>query len=240
MSQSITILPLHVFDAVNLRDPRWRSTELARRLERHVLFGPFNIGDPTMTNIQEPYTLVPGATARVQNWYATTDMSSRGEAFEQWAHWTMLTVRVRGLAYATRSIHDLLQRRSGQTAELSNRDDSGDSANEMLEHRHLDELARTFYTVHERTANEHGFVDWATLAPTRRKGWMDVAAEAKKKLCVAPVLTVPPRMEFFVEIHSNQLATAQMLESLTHDDRPAAVWIHLEGFSVFSESVIEQ
>lgn len=236
-SQSTMILPLHVFDAINLRDQAWRSTVRAadgpKRDEADLpLFGPRNIGHASLTNIQVPYVLVSGASsARIQNWYANTDMAGRGPAFEQWAKWTTLTIRVRGLVYATRSIHDLLHRRSGQSEVLS--DSEGNAHNTMLEHRHLDELGSKLYRVHEKVAPTHGFADWTAIPKVDQQAWRDVAAEAKKELCAAPALTVLSGDEFYVEISSTRSTTDRLLTAMERDDLPAAVWLHLEGLTVF-------
>jgi hypothetical protein len=241
-SQSTMILPLHVFDAINLRDQSWRSTVRASDAKRPdeaalPLFGPRNIGHASLTNIQTAYELVGGAAAaRIQNWYAVTDMTTRGPAFDQWAKWTTLTIRVRGLAYATRSIHDLLQRASGQLLKVEPLSDDDGASNEMIEHRHLAELGEKFYWVHEKIAKDRGLMEWAGLGKTDHEAWMHVAAEAKKELCAAPALTVRSGDEFYVEIASTRSTTDRLLTSMERDDLPAAVWLHLEGLTVFQAS----
>lgn len=235
MSDKPVILPLHVFDAIDLRSPTWRAA--LRGPEEAVLFGPTNLAQPALTNIQQPHDVAPTARSVVQNWYATTDQLPRGFeaadtiAFEQWSHWTMLTLSVGGRPFATRSLYELLRRQSRTVAPLS--DDEQGNDNEKLEALHLEDLARMFYYEHERASATKPPVLWEKLDMARHDPFLAIARAAKRELNQAPFATVPNGVAVCVDVQSTRSTTDRLLTQLERDRLPAAVWIHLEGYSVY-------
>lgn len=243
-NQSVT-LPMHVFDAIHFGSESWREALTGGKGHRFTdktgphLFGAHNIGDRNLTNLQEPFVLASGARVQIQNWYATSSLDISHSRFRQWAQWTTLSLRVRGLVQATRSVFDLLQRRSAEASPLSA---EGDAQNAMVEHRHVLELAERFYYTHARALNESTPVRWEAHPGSTMEPFIQIAKQAKQDLCVAPSISVGAQDHVSVDIATSIPATQRLLSVVDHavagdllaDD--VAVWLHLEGLAIFRSS----
>lgn len=198
------------------------------------LFGPGNIGNPSLTNTQQGHCFPGDRTVVVTNWYARTTMPDT-PAFRQFTNSAMATLQVGEKTYGTMPLSELLERREGDLMGRR-RIPELDAVGRQDTERFLAESVWEAYTHETREARAQGKT-FGDLGDKEKERWIRVARDLCSRLSLLtgrPVI-IPVRQNYSVNI---DIFDRDALDAAFRElpvipaelpDFRFGLWVHLEG-----------